>query len=275
MKANPTLTLATAIPTVLIIAHKETTTQLETCLSATGFTPQVLRQTTTPAMQTYSPSYCCLLNHHSAWTQIAQSDRPAIIIEADFVPIAHLGQAPLPCPIDLATTGLTWLYACAPQLYSVTPEGHAEGFSASTVAYILTPAAAAALLTFIAPYSHTPDQYTSWDSELAEYLRKRGFTNYIPCRNYGEHGGRPNPEHHTNGLSAVHRADLLYDRLAFSPPYAESPTHIWIERSRARLKGLGRLLTGRYLRPKICRNSSIPLRLLRFAILRQFTRHPL
>ncbi len=273
MKAN--LTLAAAIPDILIIAYKENTTQLETCLTRTGFTPQVLRQITTPAMQTYSPSYCCLLNHHRAWTQIASSDRPTIIIEADFVPIADLGQAPLPCPIADPQTGLTWLYACAPQLYTVTPQGHAEGFSASTVAYILTPAAAQALLDFPQPYSQTPDQYSSWDSELAEYLRKRGFTNYIPYRNYGEHGGRPNPEHRTNGLSPVHRADLLYDRLAFAPPYAQDPTHRWIERPRARLKGVARLVTGRYLRPKIWRNSSIPLRLLRFAILRQFTRHPL
>jgi hypothetical protein len=268
------LKLIDRLTTVHIVAHRETTTQLETYLHTQGFTPQVSRQIPTPAMATYSPSYRCLLNHHSIWQQIAPTDRPALIIEADFIPIQNLSQAPIPSPIDSPNLGITWLYTCAPQLYSVTAQGHAQGFSAATVAYILTPPAAQALLTFPDRYAQTPDRYATWDCELAEYLTQRGFINYIPYRNYGEHDGTPNPEHRRHGLSAIHRADLLHDRLAFPPTYATQPHHRWLERSRARSKGLLRLLTGRYLRPKIYRNSSVPLRLLRFALLRQISRQP-
>ena len=43
------------------------------------------------------------------------------------------------------------------------------------------------------------------------------------------------------------------------------------ERLQGRLKGIARLLMGKYLRIKIIRNSSVPMRLLRFAILRQLS----
>ncbi|MBE9032120.1 LPS biosynthesis glycosyltransferase [filamentous cyanobacterium LEGE 11480] len=265
--------LAEQLQSVFIIAHRESTDQLESILQAEGLTTNVLRQVVTPELQSYSPSYRCLLNHYNAWQQIAQSPSPVMIIEADFVPICHFGQAPMPMPIDDPQAGITWLYTCASQLYTVTEQGFAEGFSVSTVAYILTPKAAKALLDFIQPYAETPERYSSWDSTLAEFLLKRGFTNYIPFRNYGEHGGIPNPEHRKHGLSSAHRADSLYDRLAFQPPYADNHLNVWKERSQARLKGFGRLLLGRYLRPKVCFTSSIPLRLLRFAILRQFSLH--
>lgn len=275
MKSNSqshSVTLAQSIPSVYIIAYQESTTQLEATLTAAGFETTVLRQTPTPDHQHYSPSYCCLLNHYNAWQTIAQADAPSMIIEADFVPVHTLGHKPLPAPVYDAQTGISWLYTCASQLYTVTDSGYAEGFSVSTVAYILTPQAAQALTDFITPYAATPEKYSSWDSHLAEFLRKQGFKNYIPFRNYGEHGGRPNPEHRNHGLSAVHRADILYDRLAFRPAYARHFLQLGFERSRARLKGILRLLFGRYLRPQITRTSSIPWRLLTFAIARHLFR---
>jgi GR25 family glycosyltransferase involved in LPS biosynthesis len=269
--AHPTYTLAHHLQSVYIIAHREPTQQLETVLTQMQLPYKVLRQTPTPELQAYSASYRCLLNHQSAWAEIAQSNQPCLILEADFVPVQNFAQMPLPCPIETETTGIAWLYTCAPQIYTVTPERYAPGFSASTVAYMLTPAAAQALLDFSAWLSQNPTQYSAWDCELEEFLRQRHFINYVPFRNYGEHGGIPNPEHRQHGLSPIHRADALYDRLAFRPLYAKTAWEYYQERTKARFKGILRLLTGRFLRPAICRTSSYPWRLLSFAIRRQLT----
>ena len=112
-----------------------------------------------------------------------------------------------------------------------------------------------------------PETYTPWDSGIEYYLRDRNFHNYIPWRNYGEHGGIPNPEHRQNNLSTTHRADVLYGPLAFEPPYE----NVLKERVYGRVKGLGRLLLNKYLRGPVLRDSSQPQKLLQFAIGRQLT----
>ncbi|MBD2325688.1 LPS biosynthesis glycosyltransferase [Alkalinema sp. FACHB-956] len=256
-----------------IIAHREDTQALAQFLTQEHLNPEVCRQTPASHLADASPSYRCLLNHRSAWEKILDLDRPALIIEADFVPVRGIGQLPLPCPLDQPDTGVAWLYTCAPQIYTVSPQNYAEGFSASTVAYIVTPIAAKYLIS-LADRIHSnygPQQYTTWDTQIEETLRKAGLKNYVAFRNYGEHGGHPNPEHRNHGLSTAHRADILYGRLAFRPPYAQNALDLLLTRSKARLKGLLRLFSGRYLRFPILRSSSVPLRLLRFALQRQFT----
>ncbi|HEY9836036.1 MAG TPA: hypothetical protein V6D27_04010, partial [Vampirovibrionales bacterium] len=93
--------------------------------------------------------------------------------------------------------------------------------------------------------------------------------------NYGEHGGRPNPEHRQNQLSSSHRADVLYGKLAFLPMYAGEAQEGTLKclgvRLQARLKGIGRLVTGRYIRLPVLKQSSVPGRLLSFAIRRHLT----
>jgi hypothetical protein len=269
-KSSQIAKLVDHISSVYIIAHTESTSQLEEYLQLEGFSCHTFRQTQHPEFQTYSRSYLCLLNHRAAWDKIAVASQPSLVVEADFVPICHLGQHPLPFNPKATNTGIAWLYTCAPQLYTVTPDGYAEGFSTAAVAYILTPAAAQALLDLADQISRTygPNRYSTWDSELEQFLRQRGFKNYIPFRNYGEHGGIPNPEHRHHGLSTTHRADTLYDRLAFPPLYAHTPLQFWQERTYARLKGLARLLSGRYLRPAVLQGSSVPRRLLTFALMR-------
>ncbi|MGI0492778.1 LPS biosynthesis glycosyltransferase [Alkalinema pantanalense CENA528] len=266
-------TLSQTIAKTFIIAHREDTQTLTQFLTQENLNPEVCRQAPDPNLADASPSYRCLLNHRSTWEKILYLDRPALIIEADFVPVQGIGQLPLPCPIDLSNTGVAWLYTCAPQIYTVSPEGYAEGFSVSTVAYLVTPIAAQHLITLADRIhnNHGPQLYTSWDSQIEETLRKQGLKNYVAFRNYGEHGGRPNLEHRNHGLSTAHRADILYGRLAFRPPYAQNTFDLLLTRSQARLKGLLRLLSGRYLRVPVLRRSSIPLRLLRFALQRQFT----
>ncbi|HHP7243540.1 MAG TPA: LPS biosynthesis glycosyltransferase [Elainellaceae cyanobacterium] len=270
-----------------VIAYKEQTDRLEHALTQEGFACNVLRQVHHEEFRNYSPSYLALLNHRSAWEQAVRSNLPTLVVEADFVPVIGMGGLRLPFPPDEKQVGIAWLYTCAPQMYSVSHDGYAQGYSSSMVAYIVTPNGAEGLISLADEIRQTigPTTYSSWDSSIDPFLRKRGFKNFIPFRNYGEHGGRPNLEHQQHGLSQVHRADVLHGRLAFIPPYAlrtsssESKGTVHLDehmrffraRSHARLKGLARLASGKYLRLKILRNSSVPTWLLGFAIRRHLS----
>ncbi|MCT7971040.1 LPS biosynthesis glycosyltransferase [Laspinema olomoucense] len=269
--------LGDRIGKVLIIAYKESTDLLEKTLREEGLTPEVMRQAENPAMQDFSSSYRCLLNHRSAWEKALNEPQPTLIIEADFVPVQGFGELPLPYPGDRTDLGIAWLYTCAPQIYSVSQEGYAQGFSTAMVAYIITNHSAEYLIKLAERIKDEigPKNYSAWDSEIDAFLRKNKFNNYVPFRNYGEHGGRPNPEHRQNQLSSSHRADVLYGKLAFLPMYA-SEDHdgsfpVLGVRLKARLKGIGRLVTGRYLRLPILKQSNVPGRLLSFAIRRHLT----
>ncbi len=267
--------LVKRISRVFIIAYKESTQELEELLTNQGFTNEVLRQERKPEYQSYSRSYLCLLNHRTAWERAIQETQPTMIIEADFVPVVNFGKLPLPFNPHQNNVGISWLYTCAPQIYYVSPDGYAEGFSASTVAYIVTPESARFLIELAEEIRTQVGEtnYSSWDSTIDSFLRRKGLKNYIPWRNYGEHGGLPNPEHHKNNLSKTHRADVLYGKLAFMPLYVvkNSKLNLFGVRFWARLKGIARLGTGRFLRVKVIQGSNFPLRLLRFAILRQLT----
>jgi hypothetical protein len=274
-KTAATVSLIETIGQTFILAYREDTTQLETALTHTGLACKVLRQVDQPEYQGYSSSYRCLLNHHQAWVRAAQSDQPTLIVEADFVPVVNLGQLPLPFRLNQPDVGLAWLYTCAPQVYSVTKEGFGEGYSTGLVAYVVTPAAAAALCDFASKFSKSGSRYTTFDSEIDQFLRRQGLKNYIGFRNYGEHGGIPNSEHRRNGLSGIHRADVLWGQLAFLPAYATGAKRprlaLALARLQARTRGLGRLLVGRFLRIKVAKNSKRPLLLLQFALLRQLS----
>ncbi|BAY40417.1 hypothetical protein NIES2111_48010 [Nostoc sp. NIES-2111] len=265
------------IDKVLIIAHKEATDQLETTLKEEGFNYEVLRQESKSEFKDFSRSYLCLLNHRHAWEKAAQADKPTLIIEADFVPVVGFGKLPLPFNPQQTDVGISWLYTCAPQVYHVSPEGYAQGYSTSAVAYIVNPQSATYLLELADEVTEKigATKYSTWDSDIDKFLLQRKLKNYIPWRNYGEHGGLPNPEHQQNNLSKVHRADVLYGKLAFTPLYAVSEqggTGKFLSvRLQARLKGIARLAVGRFLRPPVVKGSTTPVRLIRFALLRQLS----
>lgn len=274
MSSQPVAPLIDHVSRVLIVAYKESTIQLEQVLSAEGFESELLRQEDRPEYQEYASIYRCMLNHSRAWAIAAQSATPTLILEADFVPVIGLGQLPFPFRPDQPDAGIAWLYTCAPQLYSVSQDGFAEGFSTGLVAYIITPSGAQVLLGFVEEITQKYGTgYVNFDSKIDGFLRSRHFKNYIGFRNYGEHGGASNPEHRRHGMSGIHRADVLSGRLAFLPAYATADrwSHVGYLRARAiaRLRGIGRFLRGRFLRIKIIRTSSVPLRLIRFAICRQ------
>jgi hypothetical protein len=270
---QPRPCLAETIGQTFILAYRESTELLEATLRQEGLECEVLRQIDRPEYRGYASIYRCMLNHQTAWRQAAQFPHPTLIVEADFVPVVGLGQLPLPFNQAQPDVGISWLYTCAPQLYSVTTEGFGEGFSTGLVAYIVTPAAAQTLVDLVAEITEKYGTgYYNFDSDIDGFLRNRGFKNYIGFRNYGEHGGKPNPEHRRHQMSGIHRADVLYGKLAFPPAYTEVAKprlYFWRARIQARSKGLGRLLLGKFLRIKVVRESSIPRRLISFAIRRQ------
>lgn len=264
-------TLNQAIGQTFILAYRESTEQLEAVLTAEGLVCELLRQRDQPEYQGYASIYRCMLNHQQAWIKAASATQPTLVVEADFVPVVGFGKLPLPFEASQPDVGISWLYTCAPQLYSVTAAGFGEGFSTGLVAYIITPQAGAALCQLVAEITRTQGTgYVNFDSGIDRFLRAKNLKNYIPFRNYGEHGGIPNPEHRRNGMSGIHRADILCAPLAFAPAYAEAQSQT-VARTQARLRGLGRLLLGKFLRLKILRHSRSPMRLLRFAVGRQIT----
>jgi hypothetical protein len=256
---------------VLIIAYREDTTQLEQAIAQMGLPVKVLRQLDRPEYQDYAAAYRCLLNHQQAWEEAARGDRPTMILEADFVPVVNMGSLPLPFDPHQENVGIAWLYTCAPQIYSVSAAGYIQGFSSGLVAYILTPKSAESLCGLVEEITRTHGTgYSTFDSNIDQFLRTRKFGNYIGFRNYGEHGGKSNPEHRRNGMSGIHRADVLYNQLAFEPQYLADESLVGA-RTMARIKGLGRLLMGKTLRWKIARSSSVPWRLVSTAIRRQLS----
>jgi hypothetical protein len=268
--------LRQAIDRTFVIAYQEDTTLLESIFHREQLPYEVLRQVEGEIPSDFSRSYACLMNHCKAWHKIIASGKAALIIEADFVPVKGFSNLPIPCDVMDNRTGVAWLYTCASQLYSVTAAGFAEGFSVSTVAYVVTPNGAAGLLELAEKIrlKYGERSYSAWDSEVESFLRSRSLVCYIPFRNYGEHGGIPNPEHAQNRdrwkhFSSCHRADRLYGELAFLPAYALNHWELRQVRLYAWVKGLGRLLLGKFLRWKVMRRSSFPLRLLGFAVRRQ------
>ena len=179
-------------PRAYVIAYKEDTDTLCGTLTDQGFDCQLLRQAPNPDYRGYSPSYLCLLNHTRAWRDIIDRQQTAAIFEADFVPVKRMGRLPVPCdlkpsrpgagaesetPQPIDTLGVAWLYTCAPQVYSVSAAGKAIGYSASTVAYLVSPKAAEVLLEHAESIRQNPGptSYSSWDSEMESKLRASGL----------------------------------------------------------------------------------------------------
>lgn len=274
--------LVDCIAQTFIIAYRESTEQLAAALTQAGCDCTILRQVHQPGYETYSPSFLCLLNHRSAWELALRSQKPTLIVEADFVPVETFSE--LPPPFDPMDTeiGIAWLYTCAAQVYNVANRAgatFAQGYSTSMVAYVVTPQSARLLIALAAEVEKEPGPraYSPWDSGIEYYLRDGNLHNYVPFRNYGEHGGLPNPEHQQNRLSKAHRADVLYGKLAFAPRYAcpgdrRIDRGKWLKgRAYGRIKGLARLLLLKYLRAEVVKKSAQGRQLVGWALARQLT----
>lgn len=258
-----------------VIRHGEDVSALVASLASEGFEVQEVRGPYGPGMELWSANTRCLVNHANAWRKIVEQGEPAIVVEADFVPVVGFGRLPIPFDSRDRPDSLGYLYCCGPQLWDL--DGGLRGHSGGGVAYYLSPRVASELLQFAETeiLAVSPEQYMGWDSRVGFWLNRRGIQTYLPYRNYGEHGGHSNPEHRAAGLRPHHRADVLAGRLAFLPAYARSSRlrFLWI-RLRGRLWGLARLVAGRYLAWHDLRRSPERARLLRVAVGRQFFRRP-
>lgn len=273
---HPTLS-AMVKGTAIVLSHSEDTSLLVAALRSEGLKVVELRQVHEAHHAGLSPSFLCLMNHMVAWRLALKRRCPTLIVEADFVPVRGFGLLPAPFNPTSPRVGVAWLYSTGARMYSVTKEGFIEGGSTSTVAMAVTPAAAYELLHYsehVRKATNGGLEYCPWDSGIDGYLISRGFKNYLAFKNYGEHGGRSNPEHSQRIRAAwPHRADVLWSELLFRPGYAPEGHRGNLRgaaiRLHARVRGLARFALGYYLRPKILMGSSFPMRLLLTAVARQ------
>jgi hypothetical protein len=239
-----------------VIAHREDVTALVTTLGSEGYSCEIVRgpyldsETRLPAIMR------CLVNHRNAWRGVAAATRPALVVEADFVPVRGLAQLPSPLPYvpNDANVGFAWLYSAGSILYGFDRYGYPHGHACTTVAYILTPAAAQCLIRFAdreVGVALLDGRYRPWDTYIGIYLRKEcGIVNHIPRLSYGEHGGIAQAEHAVEGIRGWHQADRLVGELPFLPLYARgSRLRFALVRARAYARAWARVGLLRYFHP--------------------------
>ena len=135
----------------------------------------------------------------------------------------------------------------------VGPQGYLRGHCAPLVAYVINDEVARIFLRFFQQEirDYDPSTYFTFDAHLQWWAMGQGAEAYIPLKHYGEHGGRPNPEHLKLGAlsrAGRHRADNLAAPLAFLPSYANgSRLAFLLERAEAKALGWARLFTGRWI----------------------------
>jgi hypothetical protein len=267
-------TLREAASRVLVVAHREDTTELVRTLETEGFRVEEIRGPYTPEQERWSMIKRCLCNHANAWRRCVELGEDVIVCEADFVPVVRFGARTLPCPRPSANGPgrLAFLYGAGSILYGVDARGFPFGHSQTAVCWFLSVAAARAALSFFRIESAKPDagEYATWDTRISVYLRREwGVESYFTDRQLGEHGGLPNPEHARAGHRPWHHADLLAGRLAFRPAYARGSRARYLRRrALARLRGLGRVVLLRYFDPRYVRRGHHPLRLSMLAVRR-------
>jgi hypothetical protein len=267
-------TISMVAAEVVIIAHHEDTTTLEHVLRQEGFSCIVVRGPYTDEQKSFSAAIRCLINHANAWLYASKSPRPVIVCEADFVPCMGFGNLPAPFywpPKSRSEFGrFAWLYSAGSILYGIDEEGYPHGHGNTTVAYCLSPSAAAACLEFFKSEMARPNpgEYRLWETQLGIFLRwKKGILNHIPIYQYGEHGGVPNKEHSERGVRSWHQADIMWDKLSFIPSYAkESRIRYPFFRARAWLRGCARLATLRFYHPRYVNTDSSRGRLYMLAL---------
>lgn len=226
----------------------------------------------TPEQLQYSASMRCFVNHANAWKIAVKRQKPTIIVEADFVPVKGFGNLLAPVPPEKLGHGLGYLYSVGPQIWDLAEVTSARGHGGGMVALLIPQAVAAMLLQFFDEEikSNPSGDYSPFDAKVGYWLKHRGIQSYIPYRHYGEHGGIGNPEHDLAGLGRPHQADVLQGSLAFSPLYAKSRFLFYRTRTRARLWGILRLVSGRFLAWHDFTRAPNRFQIFRFAVGRLF-----
>jgi hypothetical protein len=261
---------------VFIVAHREDTSLLESTMRDNGFDTHVQRGPYTVDQTGWSAQMKCLANHANVWRAISTEPKDwTIVVEADFVPVVSFGARVAPLPlVDEGSVGFAWLYSAGSTLYGFCKFGFPHGHGNTTVAYLLNGSAAKLLLDFFEREvaKNVKGDYVAWETYLGIFLRReKGVLNYIATCQFGEHGGRPQPEHAGQGVRSWHQADVLSDRLAFLPSYAQGSRVRYVGfRVRAILRGWVRLLTGRFFDPRYINSDTSQgrVRMMSYSVLR-------
>ena len=257
---------------VYVVAHNEDVSNLEKALATEKFLSTVVRGPYTDQEKTFSLQMRCLVNHKNVWERAATHKGFIIVVEADFVPVKGFGQLPVPFDPYFHPDAFGYLYAGGPVLYHIDELGFSYGHACTTVAYLIGPRAAAALLQFFEEEMSKGDLgcYRAWDTYISIKLRwEKGIRCYLPYRQYGEHGGVANPEHGMNNIRTWHQADILYGPLYFLPDYARgSVMRYKLIRIRGYLRGWYRLLVGKLLETPSWRKNPQKLELLKYGLFR-------
>ena len=249
-------TIRDVVRQAIVLAYKEDAQPLLTALEEERLPASLQRITYTPQELTYALNSRTLLNHRLAWEKAAQLPGYTLICESDFVPCRGLGDFPVFWP---QTNARAWgyLYQGSPRLLWLS-EGrpaYLRAHASPAVAYVVNATVAGMMLGDFEHLSSTQDlsQYFSFETFLQWHLMGKGAAAYMPPRHYGEHGGLPNKEHAAIGKlnhGGEHHADNLMSQLRYLPQYARgSRLRFLVVRTKWRLLGIGRLLSGRWIEP--------------------------
>jgi hypothetical protein len=252
---NNNKSLRDVIDKVIVVAYQEDVSNLVSSLELEGFKVEISRPDYSPEEMTYRRSSRCLLNHRNAWKRALESPSYTLICEADFVPCRGIGDFEVFWPIE-KVCAWGYLYQGSPRLLAMVGQRpFLRGHNATTVSYVVNRNVASLMLKFFEIEKKTYDfrSYFAWDAHLQWCVMGLGAEAFIPMRHYGEHGGLPNAEHGRLGAlprDGYHHADNLMNSLHFLPQYANGSYVSYLRvRLGARLFGLGRLWTGRWISP--------------------------
>ena len=251
--------LKDAVERVFIVAHREDITALRSALEREGFTVEVVRGPYLEQQLLWSAQMRCFANHANVWRNALTLRGLVLVCEADFVPVEGIGNLPIPFsfPIPSDENRFAWLYNPGPTLYGADIANNLYGHGNTTVCYLFSAKCGKVLVDFFDREitKHDGKTYRLWETYLGIFLRwEHGIKNFFVERQYGEHGGHPNPEHASHGRRPWqnwHHADLLAGKLAFLPLYARgSLLRYYAWRLIARARGAVRIISLRYFDPR-------------------------
>lgn len=235
-----------------ILAYKEDVSSLLGVLSRERLNPTVLRASYTAEQEAFVRNTRTFMNHYSAWQKASEESGYTLICESDFVPCKDLRSRPVFWPRG-EEKAWGYLYVGSPRLIALIGERrYLQAHCAPLVAYIVNAAVARALCRFFESEMarRDPRVYFAFDALLQWAAMGMGCQAFIPHMNYGEHGGKANPEHGAHGVRRAgrHRADNLIGSLEFLPQYCDGSRLIYLlTRLHARLLGLLRLAGGKWI----------------------------
>lgn len=235
-----------------ILAYTEDVEPLFNALAEEKLNPEILRASYSETELTFPRAIRTFLSHRAAWQRATELEGYTLICESDYVPCRGVGSFPSFWPLS-DPMGWGYLYAGSPRLLALVGENkYLRAHCSPLVGYVVNAAIARILLDFFQDEidRHGTKAYFPFDAHLQWFVMGDGGHAFIPMRNYGEHGGFPNPEHAIFGAprAGQHRADNLAARLHFLPQYSRGSILSYLRvRAHSRLLGIGRLLANKWV----------------------------